>query len=109
MPSLVTDLCVHFSRAMFLRQGGSGDVRRDAMNDVPGEYDECDMPPRPRYNGRSGAGTYGGRQGAEGLPGQAPSHSDLPLRILVNSEMVGAIIGRQGSTIRQITQSTRAR
>lgn len=35
--------------------------------------------------------------------------SDFPLRILVQSEMVGAIIGRQGSTIRQITQQTRAR
>ncbi|XP_068980253.1 insulin-like growth factor 2 mRNA-binding protein 1 isoform X2 [Bombus flavifrons] len=35
--------------------------------------------------------------------------ADFPLRILVQSEMVGAIIGRQGSTIRQITQMTRAR
>ncbi|KAK9297571.1 hypothetical protein QLX08_008790 [Tetragonisca angustula] len=45
------------------------------------------------YSGVSGAG----RQ------------ADFPLRILVQSEMVGAIIGRQGSTIRQITQMTRAR
>jgi insulin-like growth factor 2 mRNA-binding protein 1 len=30
-------------------------------------------------------------------------------RVLVQSDMVGAIIGRQGSTIRQITQQTRAR
>nr|XP_033331353.1 insulin-like growth factor 2 mRNA-binding protein 2 isoform X1 [Megalopta genalis] len=35
--------------------------------------------------------------------------TDFPLRILVQSDMVGAIIGRQGSTIRQITQMTRAR
>ncbi|XP_076662921.1 IGF-II mRNA-binding protein isoform X2 [Andrena cerasifolii] len=35
--------------------------------------------------------------------------TDFPLRILVQSDMVGAIIGRQGSTIRQITQVTRAR
>ncbi|XP_059469565.1 insulin-like growth factor 2 mRNA-binding protein 2 isoform X2 [Neocloeon triangulifer] len=35
--------------------------------------------------------------------------TDFPLRILVQSDMVGAIIGRQGSTIRQITQQTRAR
>lgn len=34
---------------------------------------------------------------------------DFPLRILVQSEMVGAIIGRGGQTIRQITQQTRAR
>lgn len=43
-----------------------------------------------------------------GLPGQG-RQTDFPLRILVQSDMVGAIIGRQGSTIRQITQQTRAR
>ncbi|XP_049822802.1 insulin-like growth factor 2 mRNA-binding protein 1 isoform X2 [Aethina tumida] len=43
-----------------------------------------------------------------GLPGQS-RQTDFPLRILVQSDMVGAIIGRQGSTIRQITQHTRAR
>ncbi|KAI1299367.1 Insulin-like growth factor 2 mRNA-binding protein 1 [Halotydeus destructor] len=41
-------------------------------------------------------------------PGQARS-SDFPLRILVLSDMVGAIIGKSGQTIRQITQETRAR
>lgn len=35
--------------------------------------------------------------------------TDFPLRLLVQSDMVGAIIGRQGSTIRQITQQSRAR
>ncbi|KAJ8667114.1 hypothetical protein QAD02_008776 [Eretmocerus hayati] len=43
-----------------------------------------------------------------GLPGTG-RQTDFPLRILVQSDMVGAIIGRQGSTIRQITQMTRAR
>ncbi|KAL1514273.1 hypothetical protein ABEB36_003556, partial [Hypothenemus hampei] len=43
-----------------------------------------------------------------GVPGQN-RQPDFPLRILVQSDMVGAIIGRQGSTIRQITQQTRAR
>ncbi|XP_060517676.1 insulin-like growth factor 2 mRNA-binding protein 1 isoform X2 [Cylas formicarius] len=43
-----------------------------------------------------------------GFPGQS-RQTDFPLRILVQSDMVGAIIGRQGSTIRQITQQTRAR
>lgn len=36
-------------------------------------------------------------------------HVEFPLRILVQSDMVGAIIGRGGQTIRQITQQTRAR
>ncbi|GAB0099763.1 insulin-like growth factor 2 mRNA-binding protein 1 [Sergentomyia squamirostris] len=35
--------------------------------------------------------------------------TDFPLRLLVQSDMVGAIIGRQGSTIRTITQQSRAR
>jgi len=34
---------------------------------------------------------------------------DFPLRILVSSDMVGAIIGRGGATIRNITQESRAR
>jgi len=42
-----------------------------------------------------------GRPGGRGI--------DFPLRILVSSEMVGAIIGRGGATIRNITQESRAR
>lgn len=52
--------------------------------------------------------TQRGGVGFSGLPGSG-RQTDFPLRILVQSEMVGAIIGRQGSTIRQITQMTRAR
>ncbi|RZF34745.1 hypothetical protein LSTR_LSTR007797 [Laodelphax striatellus] len=68
---------------------------------------------------RGGRGGRGGGGGARGGRGQAGAFSgiigtggrqtDFPLRILVQSDMVGAIIGRQGSTIRQITQQTRAR
>lgn len=43
-----------------------------------------------------------------GMPGPG-RQTDFPLRLLVQSDMVGAIIGRQGSTIRQITQQSRAR
>lgn len=52
------------------------------------------------------------RGGAYGAGGGGPNNgrpADFPLRLLVQSDMVGAIIGRQGSTIRQITQQTRAR
>ncbi|KAG5669135.1 hypothetical protein PVAND_017031 [Polypedilum vanderplanki] len=42
--------------------------------------------------------TYGNVSGGPGR------QTDFPLRVLVASDMVGAIIGRQGSTIRQITQ-----
>lgn len=49
--------------------------------------------------------TMGGRMGgAPGMTSPSQRHTDFPLRILVLSEMVGAIIGRQGSTIRTITQ-----
>ncbi|KAJ9582076.1 hypothetical protein L9F63_003578, partial [Diploptera punctata] len=60
--------------------------------------------------GRGGRGGTRGGTGAgfSGLPGSG-RQTDFPLRILVQSDMVGAIIGRQGSTIRQITQQTRAR
>lgn len=53
----------------------------------------------------------GPRNARNGVPGfgALTRQNDFPLRILVPSEMVGAIIGRQGSTIRQITQQTRAR
>ncbi|EDV26776.1 uncharacterized protein TRIADDRAFT_54022 [Trichoplax adhaerens] len=40
---------------------------------------------------------------------RTPSHCEFPLRILVPTEMVGAIIGREGNTIRSITQQTQAR
>jgi len=36
-------------------------------------------------------------------------HAEFPLRILVASDLVGAVIGRKGATIRAITQSSRAR
>ncbi|XP_048488874.1 insulin-like growth factor 2 mRNA-binding protein 1 isoform X3 [Plutella xylostella] len=51
--------------------------------------------------GRPGGGRGGGAAGAR--------PTDFPLRLLVQSDMVGAIIGRQGSTIRLITQQSRAR
>lgn len=50
----------------------------------------------------------GSRPQYAGMPG-AGRQTDFPLRLLVQSDMVGAIIGRQGSTIRTITQQSRAR
>lgn len=39
----------------------------------------------------------------------AATPTDFPLRMLVQNDMVGAIIGRSGGTIRQITQQSKAR
>jgi rRNA processing protein Krr1/Pno1 len=55
-------------------------------------------------------GMRNGRKGSPGIPGSpSKSNSDFPLRILVPSDMVGAIIGKDGATIRMITQLTKAR
>ncbi|XP_022258599.1 insulin-like growth factor 2 mRNA-binding protein 1, partial [Limulus polyphemus] len=64
-----------------------------------------------------GRGTRGGRTNKGPFrpfpySGNSPNPmrpTDFPLRILVLSDMVGAIIGRAGNTIRQITQQSRAR
>ncbi len=47
----------------------------------------------------------GGHGGGGG--GNGNGDIDFPLRILVQSDMVGAIIGRGGQTIRSITQQSR--
>ena len=47
------------------------------------------------------------RGGPQGPPSASQRAIDFPLRILVHSEMVGAIIGRGGQTIKEITQQTR--
>ncbi|CAG7830720.1 unnamed protein product [Allacma fusca] len=57
---------------------------------------------RSRSRGRS-------NPNASATGGAIQQSNELPLRILVSSEMVGAIIGRGGATIRNITQGSRAR
>ena len=42
-------------------------------------------------------------------PARTSTSIDVPVRILVPSESVGAIIGKGGQTIRQLTQQTRAK
>lgn len=56
-------------------------------------------------------GQVGPIMGGEGGPrGRGRGRGiDFPLRVLVSSDMVGAIIGRGGATIRNITQQSRAR
>ncbi|UYV62876.1 IGF2BP3 [Cordylochernes scorpioides] len=66
---------------------------------------------RSSYRGRGQnyrPGGGGGMPYAGGPPANRRPN-DFPLRILVLSDMVGAIIGRAGGTIRQITQQSRAR
>lgn len=62
-----------------------------------------------KQNSSSSRRTARNRTQFGSLPGGPGRQTDFPLRVLVASDMVGAIIGRQGSTIRQITQQSRAR
>ena len=63
--------------------------------------------------GQSSSSPEVGHDGSQGESGKGRGRQgrgvDFPLRILVSSDMVGAIIGRGGATIRTITQETRAR
>ncbi|XP_014668900.1 PREDICTED: insulin-like growth factor 2 mRNA-binding protein 2 isoform X2 [Priapulus caudatus] len=74
---------------------------------------------RTNSNGNGGGGVNGGSKAGNNrrafrsnqFSGMANNQRNMeyPLRILVPSDMVGAIIGKGGATIRNITQQTRAR
>lgn len=76
---------------------------------IPDENSELDDGQRgPDYGRRSGYGPRGGPRGVSpnsGMPSKPP-HADLPLRLLVLTQYVGAIIGKEGATIRNITKQT---
>ncbi|CAK9302833.1 unnamed protein product [Gordionus sp. m RMFG-2023] len=57
---------------------------------------------------RRGVSSYNNNNGQNGR-NIIPKVSEFPLKISVPSEMVGAIIGRKGETIRTITQQSHAR
>ncbi|XP_056871015.1 insulin-like growth factor 2 mRNA-binding protein 1 isoform X1 [Takifugu flavidus] len=76
---------------------------------IPDENSELDDGQRgPEYGRRPGYGPRGGPRGVSpnsGMPSKPP-HADLPLRLLVLTQYVGAIIGKEGATIRNITKQT---
>nr|XP_038963482.1 insulin-like growth factor 2 mRNA-binding protein 3 isoform X2 [Rattus norvegicus]XP_038963483.1 insulin-like growth factor 2 mRNA-binding protein 3 isoform X2 [Rattus norvegicus] len=65
--------------------------------------------PSPQLRGRRGPGQRGSsRQTSPGsVSKQKPC--DLPLRLLVPTQFVGAIIGKEGATIRNITKQTQSK
>ncbi|XP_018902449.1 insulin-like growth factor 2 mRNA-binding protein 1 isoform X2 [Bemisia tabaci] len=73
--------------------------------EIDGNILKADLAMDRRSRTRGSRFQSGGFSNAPGQPGR---QTDFPLRVLVQSDMVGAIIGRQGSTIRTITQQTRA-
>jgi len=88
-------------------------ISYSALANLPGlELEGCQVKVEPAMERRNRS-SIRPRHVTYGAPGATPAignrQTEFPLRILVHSDMVGAIIGRGGSTIRQITQQTRAR
>ncbi|TDH04159.1 hypothetical protein EPR50_G00150400 [Perca flavescens] len=72
--------------------------------------DETAAPEGPSVGGRRGFNTRGTpRSGSPGLGARPKLQSDIPLRILVPTQFVGAIIGKEGATIRNITKQTHSK
>ncbi|KAM6966394.1 insulin-like growth factor 2 mRNA-binding protein 1 isoform 2-T2 [Tautogolabrus adspersus] len=78
---------------------------------IPDENSEMEGGQRGPDNGRRpGYGPRGGPRGGSpsGMPPKPP-HADIPLRLLVPTQYVGAIIGKEGATIRNITKQTQSK
>lgn len=79
---------------------------------IPDETSELEGGQRGPDNGRRpGYGPRGGPRGgspSSGMPCK-PQHADIPLRLLVPTQYVGAIIGKEGATIRNITKQTQSK
>uniref|UniRef100_UPI0037E9BA8D insulin-like growth factor 2 mRNA-binding protein 1 isoform X2 n=1 Tax=Semicossyphus pulcher TaxID=241346 RepID=UPI0037E9BA8D len=78
---------------------------------IPDENSELEGGQRGPDNGRRpGYGPRGPRGGSpsSGMPPKPP-HADIPLRLLVPTQYVGAIIGKEGATIRNITKQTQSK
>uniref|UniRef100_A0A7N8X3W7 Insulin-like growth factor 2 mRNA binding protein 3 n=1 Tax=Mastacembelus armatus TaxID=205130 RepID=A0A7N8X3W7_9TELE len=72
--------------------------------------DETAAPEGPSAGGRRGFNARGPpRSSSPGLGARPKVQSDIPLRMLVPTQFVGAIIGKEGATIRNITKQTHSK
>uniref|UniRef100_H3DK60 Insulin-like growth factor 2 mRNA binding protein 3 n=1 Tax=Tetraodon nigroviridis TaxID=99883 RepID=H3DK60_TETNG len=72
--------------------------------------DETASPEAPSAGGRRSFNTRGPpRSGSPSLGARPKVQSDIPLRMLVPTQFVGAIIGKQGDTIRNLTKQTHSK
>ncbi|XP_062266542.1 insulin-like growth factor 2 mRNA-binding protein 3 isoform X2 [Platichthys flesus] len=72
--------------------------------------DEAAAQEGPSPGGRRGFNSRGPpRSGSPGLGARPKVQSDIPLRMLVPTQFVGAIIGKEGATIRNITKQTHSK
>uniref|UniRef100_A0A4W5K5F7 Insulin-like growth factor 2 mRNA binding protein 1 n=1 Tax=Hucho hucho TaxID=62062 RepID=A0A4W5K5F7_9TELE len=77
---------------------------------IPDETSDVDSQRGPDNSRRTGYGSRGPRGGSpgSGMPSKH-QHADIPLRLLVPTQYVGAIIGKEGATIRNITKQTQSK
>ncbi|XP_068944300.1 insulin-like growth factor 2 mRNA-binding protein 3 [Petaurus breviceps papuanus] len=75
----------------------------DEMADEPASSSPV-VPTRRGYGHRGPQ-----RQGSPGGASGQNHHNDIPLRMLVPTQFVGAIIGKEGATIRNITKQTQSK
>lgn len=78
---------------------------------IPDETSDMDGQRGTENGRRPGYGPRGGLRGGSpnsGMPPKPP-HADIPLRLLVPTQYVGAIIGKEGATIRNITKQTQSK
>lgn len=105
-------MCLSFPpRAIQKLNGYQFDNNTLRVSYIPDESLDMDSQRSPDNGRRSG---YGGRANArQGPPGTGmpPKHQhvDIPLRLLVPTQYVGAIIGKEGATIRNITKQTQSK
>ncbi|XP_071356112.1 insulin-like growth factor 2 mRNA-binding protein 3 isoform X1 [Trachinotus anak] len=72
--------------------------------------DETAAQEGPSVGGRRGFNARGPpRSSSPGLGARPKVQSDIPLRVLVPTQFVGAIIGKEGATIRNITKQTHSK
>uniref|UniRef100_A0A7N6C0I5 K Homology domain-containing protein n=1 Tax=Anabas testudineus TaxID=64144 RepID=A0A7N6C0I5_ANATE len=72
--------------------------------------DETAAPDGSSAGGRRGFNARGPpRSSSPGLGARPKVQSDIPLRVLVPTQFVGAIIGKEGATIRNITKLTHSK
>ncbi|XP_051927561.1 insulin-like growth factor 2 mRNA-binding protein 3 isoform X1 [Hippocampus zosterae] len=72
--------------------------------------DETAAPEGPPAAGRRGFNARGPpRSGSPSLGARPKVQSDIPLRMLVPTQFVGAIIGKEGATIRNVTKQTHSK
>lgn len=102
-----TDVSLLLPRAMEKLNGFMMENYALKVSYIP---DETAAPEGPPAGGRRGFNARGPpRSGSPGLGARPKVQSDIPLRILVPTQFVGAIIGKEGATIRNITKQTHSK